>query len=898
MQKTTTFTSSVLDIGYCQIYYFLMNSSLWKKIIKFLVFPVLIIISLSYLFFLYGLPKIVNSKTFEKSLHKIVYNKTNIDFSADSIKLTTHPNLSANIYIKKITAQNSNKEKIFTSDNLYADFDLIKPKLNTLCVNYIYFNKPEFDKLNLFKINPDKKEIKIKKIPNITVKNGDIIIADKTSVELMKFNIVPSGKYFVSTIDANINSSLYEKPLNIKGKGQLEFNNNTLTATNYELRYGIAKFLLSGKLWDKNNKYDINIATENLHVNLLEKSFLVFMKQKNSQKNFIENFYDFGGFADIKLNVKPKNLTGTCKISNLAAKTVKFSVPINLPEIVFRFDKDKIKAGATGTFGGEKTYTDFEAVNIFDKTRVVSGNVKSTLDSDFAKTYIPDADITNKVDLHVKYVVKNRKPEVEYLAKIPVGSNIHYKSGDLGLENTVRRVYAKTIKNGDNLFLDSYDYSFVSDNNNISKIIHGEGLFVKKDGKFNLDYITCQTDGYAPVSVTGSFGRYVSGGTFIGNLKYNHKKGIITGKFNLKDSRYKEFHVNDATVNADDNTMEISSNGTFQGSPFTGYINMVNRFEDVITIHKIDLYLQKFIAHKNKMPKQKIRLKVPPKTKDIKWIVEEGKIRLDKLGFRKVVVENLELTGNIRDNKVNFSMPDVDFAKGKLAAHGIYNISNHSSEADFTAKNIDSNIAADMILNLHEQIEGFADATLHVTTQNKLEHINAHATFNIKEGALTKLGSREFIIKKSKRIHRTIKFKLPDIINIDARKIQALKSNIKGSFDICEDDIKNVEVYSGHKYLSTFTEGKYNILTQDAQIQIWGKYNKNAQRGIRILFVPLSMITKIIFRPEKTRYLYTDKINKIPHIEATPNELEIFNVWVEGNINDTSKIKLQMKRLR
>ncbi len=875
-----------------------MNSSLWKKIFKFLVFPVLIIFSLSYLFFLYGLPKIVNSKTFEKSLHKIVYNKTDIDLSTDSIKLKTHPNFSVDLYIQKITALNSNREIFFASDNLYAGFDLVKPKLNTLCVNYIYFSKPGFDKLNLSHKKPGKKEIEIKKIPYITIKKADVILADKTSVELMKFNIVPGGSQFISDMDINVNSNLYEKPLNIKGKGQLEFNNNTLTATDFELTCGIAKFLLSGKLWDKNNDYDINISAENLPVNLLEKSFLAFMKQKNPQKNFIENFYDFGGLADIDLNVKPKNITGISKFSNLSAKTVKYSVPINLPEIVFLFDKDKIKADATGTFGGEKTYTDFEAENIFDKTRVVSGNVKSTLDSDFAKTYIPDTDITNKVDLHVKYVVKNRKPEVEYLAKIPVGSNIHYKSGDLGLEDKARRVYAKTIKDGDNLYLDTYDYSFVSDNNSISKIIHGNGLFVKKDGKFNLDYITCQTDGYAPVSVTGSFGRYVSGGTFIGNLKYNHKKGIITGKFNLKDSRYKEFHVQDATVNADDDTMEISSNGTFQGSPFTGYINMVNKFEDVITIHKIDLYLQKFIAHKNKMPRPKLKLKVPPKTKDIKWIVEDGKIRLDRLRFRKVVVENLELTGNIRDNKVNFSMPDVDFAKGKLAAHGIYNISNHSSEADFTAKNIDSNIAADMILNLHEQVEGFANATLHVTTQNKLEHINAHATFDIKEGALTKLGSREFIIKKSKRIHRTIKFKLPDIINIDAKKIQALRSNIKGSFDICDDDIKNVEVYSGHQYLSTFTEGKYNIITQNAQIQVWGKYNRNAQKGIRILFVPLSMITKIIFRPEKTRYLYKDKINKIPSIDAKPNDLEIFNVWVEGNLNDTSKLQLKMKSLR
>ena len=80
----------------------------------------------SYLFFLYGLPKVVSSKTFADILQKIVYKKTNIDLSADNIKLTTHPNLSVILYVKKITASNDNKEKIFISDNLYVGYNLIK----------------------------------------------------------------------------------------------------------------------------------------------------------------------------------------------------------------------------------------------------------------------------------------------------------------------------------------------------------------------------------------------------------------------------------------------------------------------------------------------------------------------------------------------------------------------------------------------------------------------------------------------------------------------------------------------------------------------------------------------------------------------------------------------------
>ena len=172
------------------------------------------------------------------------------------------------------------------------------------------------------------------------------------------------------------------------------------------------------------------------------------------------------------------------------------------------------------------------------------------------------------------------------------------------------------------------------------------------------------------------------------------------------------------------------------------------------------------------------------------------------------------------------------------------------------------------------------------------------ANFSIEKGALTKIGSREFIIKKSKDGKRALKITLPKIINFKEKEFNSFKSNIKGSFDINNDILENVEIYSPHEYFATFTEGRYNILTQDAEILVWGKYNKSAQKGIKILFVPLSMITKIILRPQKTKNLYADKINKIPTINATEDQLEIFKVQITGNPNDNSKIKVEMNRLK
>ena len=596
--------------------------------------------------------------------------------------------------------------------------------------------------------------------------------------------------------------------------------------------------------------------------------------------------------------VAQKSINGIIQTKNLSAKTVKFSIPILLPNVKFIFDGDKVSAKTSGTFGGEAVYTDFITVNMFDDSkRLVSGNVNSSVGSRFAKTYIPDTDIKNKIDLAVKYKVFHQTPEVEYFAKIPVNSNIYYKICDLGLLESDRRVYAKTVKNGDNMYLKTYDYSVVN-GDNIKNILTGDGLFIRKNNKFGLEYITGKTNGDAPVSLTGSFGRYVKGGKFSGNLKFNYPKEIITGNFHVKDTRYKSFYVKEASVIADEKIMEINANGDYDKAKFTGYINLENKFDNNITIHNIDLYLEKFIVKKNSNKVKKLEFKIPEKTKDIDWVIERGMIRLDKIKYERLVVESIELVGSLKNKIVNFSMPNINFANGRISAKGIYNIANHSSDTYFDAVNINSNIAADMLLNLQDQVDGTANVRTHLITKNKIEHLDAYTEFSICQGSLKKLGDREFIIKKSKASKRNFKFKLPNIINIDEKQIDNFKADLNGSFEVHDDIINNAKIFSQHKYLSLFAEGKYNMVTQDSEIFIWGKYNKNAQKGIRIFFVPLSLVTKIVFRPEKTKQIYKDVIEQIPPIEATDSQLEIVKVKVTGNPNDNSKIKVELKRLK
>ncbi len=879
-----------------------MKISLRQIFLSFTLVVILITATL-YASFLFVLPKAANSKIVKTKIINQIYKKTSLKITEEGLILKTYPDLHVDLDIKNLRANYKNAIiPAFSVNNLCFIGSLGKLKAETLTLDDLYINIPELNRIKI-KHKKHHKPQKYKNIPFINIKHAVVIVEDnnqtKSSVDIQKLNIIPADEinHFIIDTKLKFKTNKQVAPIELRGNGRIFYNGKKLDAKWFDLTTGIANFHITGLIYNKRKKFDFVVSAENLNVAVLKEVFLTIMKRRDPNKNFIENFYNFGGKANLKLNISNKGIYGTIPVKNLSAKTVKFDIPIILPDTAFLFEGNKVSAKATGTFGGEKVFTDFYADNIFHNDRIVHGTVSADVGSVFAKTYIPNTDILNKISLSVKYKVQHQKPEVEYFADIPIGANISYKIADLGNLDKNRKVYAKTIKIEDNMYLDTYKYFFENINAN-NTILEGNGLFVRENNKFHMSYITGKTNGRAPVSVTGSFGKYVKDGTFSGNLKYDAIKEKLTGQFNVYDTKYQKFIVKEASVIADDNTMEIKANGTFDNAKFAGLINLVNSFHDKITIHNIELYLEKFVLKKSEKKAKRISPDIIEKGKKIDWTIEHGKIILDKFVFNKVIMENIILSGTLKNNIVKFSMPDISFASGKLGANGSYDISKNNSDICFYARNIDSNEAAAMTLNLDNQVEGLADVDAHFFTKNKLEKLNADVKFAIKHGALTKLGSREFIIKKAKDSNKTYKFKLPDITNIEEKRFTAIKSDINGSFKVNNEKLKDINIFSKHKYLAIFAEGFYNIDSQNTKITIWGKFNKDAQKGIKILFVPLSVVTKIVFRPEKTKDIYTHEIEKIPNIDATENQTEIFKVSLFGNINDNSKLKIDLKRLK
>ncbi len=875
-----------------------------KKNLKTILLIIILTVFIIYLMFLYVLPPVINSLKFEHFAEEKIYNKTGIELQIDNLKLNTDYNLSFTINLKKLFLKNkTDKEKLYI-ENIYLHFNLLNKKKNNIEIDKIYLDKSGLDKV--LKDNKKSKNLKnnLNFIPNIDINTIQIKLSEyyhnqNTIIKINNFKTENIKNEITCFFNSEIDSVLLKNKMYVGRRGKIQIYDNIIKIKDFYITFGEADLKLNGYYNLNEKKYNINLTGEKIPVDDLETSLVYALKAlKNQKKNFLDNFSDFSGLTSINLHFKDGEVNGEAVFDNLSAKILMFSIPVKFEKFTAYFIEDKINAKAFGKIGDEKVSADFNLNGYKKNKRIIKGTVHSELTNNFTKQYMPLLAIKGTVDAYLNYYIKPGENNINYEARVNKNSDLYYKQANLGFDDKIRRLTANTIKTSDEIIIKNYEYSITDDKTlKKQKILNGKGIFSKDTGKYRPVYLTCKTNSKAPLSIIGSFKEQLDGGFFNGNLKYDFDKKLLTGQFELSDTEYKDFYLNSAQVNADKKKIIINANGTFVDSPFSGYINFENKFSHKLRVYNLNLFLDRYEIKKGyHIHRVKKKIKYPKIHKQPELTIDNLKIKVNHLTKKRISLDNIEIIGSFKNDIINFSIPDMNFAKGILRAKGIYNIKKHSSDINFEANNIDSNTVADVIFNLPNQIQGKANAKLHIKTKNKLDKIDAKAQFEVLEGYLPKLGSTEFMIKNSKLIKKSIKVRLSDIINIDISKAKAFSSDLSGTFDIDNYDIKNVNIFSKQKYLSLFIEGNYNVLKQNGDIIIWGKYNKNEQKKIKVLYIPLSFIMKIIFKPEYTKNLYTLKINKIPDIKAKEEDTEIFKVDLEGNLN--SKIKVNLKAIK
>lgn len=858
-----------------------------KKIVINIFLLLFFFLLVCYVFCIFGLPKLLNSRLFLQKIEKILYEKTDTNISVTNSNIKISPLFVIDWYIQNANVDKHNKN-IIKFENININADVKKFCLQRIVAENIFINTDYIKFLKKHEKPRKHFDFDFSKIPEISIKELTLFSDSEIKYEAVLKNL----DIFENSInfDSILNSSGLETPINLSVNGKILKGNNFLGVENLKIFSKNGLIVVNGKLFCKRG-VDFSVKSEKIPVDKTMKLILYLQKLTDPTKKFIENFTNYGGELSLDLRFKKDKVSGKIVAENLRANTVLFNVPINFKKAEFFAKDQELNSIAYGTFGTEKVTHKLKITNILSPHREVFGEVTAPFTDRLVRKYVPDSKMKNSADVNVSYYFKDKKIDVKYNLDLKKGTDIFYKNIYLGLEDKHRRFFARTFKDGNNIFLKEYNYSLIEDGN-IKNIIFGDGLFTRINGTYKPQFVTYKTNGFAPTSVVGSFNRYVYGGEFKGELKYDFNKKSLVGDFEVIDTIFNKFYVEKAVINADENELKAHAQGKYRGQDFSSDLTAKNCFDNKIIVKNMDLFLDKYIVIRNHTKKHK----APPtdiskKVRAINMSVDKMSIKLNTLTIDKLVLRNINLFGNLKNNILNFSMSELDYAKGIIKANGLFNFNKDCLCVNFSAQNIDANSIATTLFDLPNQVVGIANADLKIETIKRFHDINAHANFEIDNGFLPKIGNTEFILFHSKKV------KLEDIVNVDLTRRNSFQANIKGSFDFNKTKIKNLNLTSSQQYLALFIEGNHNIKNSYTDINIYGKYNKTTPKGVKVIHIPLNLLLKVILKMEDTKAYYQPELDKIPPIDAAKEDEQYFRVKLKGNIK-SDNVDVELKRIK
>ncbi len=862
-----------------------------KKIFKitFCIFSISVIGL--YLGIVFLLPQIINNKMTISKLQSFIYNKAGIETNINGLNVDISPKLNVVLNVSSIEAKNNNIS-VAEIKNITLNYKLLQRHLTLIDAGYIYVDGDYLKQFKGKNKKNGKKKLDFKCVPEVHIQKT-VFKSDK--VNIYGENIELKDNFI--KLKVTVNTPLLKETLKLGDAGSLQVVENKLKANGFEIALGNSKLYLNGILLDKDKSSDLDIKGEKLPVSEIMPILLHLQKSQDPSKKFIENFKNFNGTVNVNLKYNKDGINGKCIANNLSANAVWFDIPLYFKEAVFYFRGQKVDSVAEGILGKEKVVHTLNITDLLNpQKKEVVGTMKTTLTKKF--DYVPNLTVLNYVNVGLVYKIKLRKPDVYYNIDIPANSDLIYNSFYLGLRNFKRNIVANTFKDDNDLYLKEYKYYYTdSDKENI--VLSGDGLFIKNIDKNNPDkfipqYITCHTNGYAPISVTGSFGEKVRGGEFGGDLKYDFKNNQVLGTFDIIKARHKAFHIEKAHIISKNGILNVTSNGFFKGEKFSAELSLKNNIYGETLIYDMKMFLDKLILEttpeSNKSNKKLNPEDLTRKVRETDVTINKWEIVINEIKRDKFVLNNVKLIGSLKNNIFDFLMKDMRFADGTIHAKGLYNFAKNTSKMTFEAQDINSNRVAEMTLNLKDQIEGIAQAKVELDAKDMFRFLDAHCMFEVKEGFLPKLGDKEFMIKDSK-------YKISQITNFDLTQKDMMKDDIKGSFDVHNTEIRNINLTTWHELSAVFLEGSYEMEKQYADLQLFWHYSKDAPKGIRIFGIPLRLILKVVFRPEHSKELYQSKLSQIPKIKADDKNSTYYRLQLKGDINN-NKTTLTLKEIR
>ena len=178
-------------------------------------------------------------------------------------------------------------------------------------------------------------------------------------------------------------------------------------------------------------------------------------------------------------------------------------------------------------------------------------------------------------------------------------------------------------------------------------------------------------------------------------------------------------------------------------------------------------------------------------------------------------------------DKFSFAMAD-----GKIAGNVKLNLLNNLLRLRINANNVNANELLIALFDVPNQIFGKLTGTIdlmsNVTSEKTgKETLSGKAIFTVKDGRMPKLGSMEYLLRAGNVFKSGITgITMNSILDLVTPLKTGEFSSIDGSISLAHGVAEKIEIHSESKDLNLFIKGKYNLVTEVADMQVLGQLSR------------------------------------------------------------------------
>lgn len=906
---------------------FSMPSILKKIIIAFLSIVICLVVFCGFVWILV-LPKIVQSKTFENKLNKIVKEFVDIDIKIKNPYLKTSIKPYIDLKVETLTVSYKNENLVELKDFCgSADFkNLFKKqiKLNSLRAKNFVFKADKLSEITLKKQENDSKPSGFK----IDFYNADIGV-DNLDIS---YKIKNNSSLEIFAKDVSISQN--------RGYKNLEFNLEAiLRKNNKEYADIISSATDEIKLFDKNARIDnLNVLINNSRLKLKSEMDLKNVKiNAKSDKFMLEDIFkiinsDFvvsngsellkplknpSGKVAFDVTMKNNVLNGKIHINNTKAELKDVSnIPLNIEKGVVKISKDKIEFDNLAGWYGKNKANELKIYgDIKDYYKTFNSNIiiDTFATNEFFKNYLSPL-INNTVFVvssparaRITYKAKNSIMDIDVNAGVRKGVEFSV-SGRPAIITDYNRGFKGDFHIENNILeIKNINYYIVPELNRDVKPQPVLVLDGKMDLTGNIDNLGFRFDREIPCEFLNIFlgSGFFKKGTIKGSLHVYYKNNIpclnsdiVLDKTFIPSQR---LYIRNAKLKAENNgDIFIDATGKFKRSEYSLKGNIKNNLNAPYVVKKLDLNMddvdvERFLASVNNQNQQDNK-EIQATTEAIAsddFMFDTNILRLNDVDFnlKKGHYKELEF-GNIGakltlDEKgiLKIQSNKFDIAEGISTLKVECDLKKLKYYVRLGIKGVDSNLIAKVLLNLDKEITGKAYGLIELNSDKSLK-LNGDIKFLINNGTIGKIGLVEYVLKVASVFRNPIVMISPatimDIVSVPEGKFD----KITGEMKLDNNIIKKINIKSYSSSLSALIKGRIDLDKHDMSLRIYTRFSsgkKNMFGFLRNISLN-ALANKVQLNSRNDANYYSSELSELPQIDVNEDKTQVFLTNVEGDV--------------